>query len=95
MFKKKKSIKISYEAQGLIYFTCLTYRIQPQQVKKRILNLCIEVAGEDYTALFEVLTKSTKTLERISSDYFVSTQRLSLYRKRFYEEWNERYLQGH
>ena len=69
MFKKKRSINLSYERQGFIFFTCLTYRMQPLNIQKRIENLCVEVAGEDFQALFALLTCEYKTAERIAADY--------------------------
>lgn len=92
MFKKKRSINLSYERQGLIFFTCLTYRMQPLNIQKRIENLCVEVAGEDFQALFALLTCEYKTAERIAADYFIPMRKLSDYRKNFYEEYDRKYI---
>lgn len=94
MFKKKKSIRLSYKKQGLIYFTCLTYSLQPPNIQKRILNLCTEAAGEDFAALFDVLTDNCKTLERIAADFYLSPRKLSDYRVKFYELWDKRFFKS-
>ena len=87
MFKKKKSIKLPYIKQGLIYFTCINYKDLPNEVQEKISNLCFLVAGEDYAALFELLTDRYKGLELIASEHYISERRLSDYRKRFYESF--------
>lgn len=92
MFKKKKSIRLSYAKQGLIYFTCLTYRIQPPDVKKNISDLCSEIAEENSHALFSVLTSENKTLESIAFDEHLPVKYLSHMRSVFYQEWDRRFL---
>ena len=87
MFKKKKSINLPYIKQGLIYFTCMNYNDLPQTMQEKISNLCFFVAGEDYAALFELLTNRYKGLEFIASEHYISERRLSDYRKRFYESF--------
>ena len=37
---------ISYNTQGLIYFLCVNAKRLPEQ-DKAVLNMCLEVAGED------------------------------------------------
>ena len=56
MFRYKKSIPVSYERQGYIYFTSLLYRELPEGAQRKILNLCLEAGGEYYQALFEFVT---------------------------------------
>ena len=87
MFKKKKSINLSYNKQGIIYFTCQNYKELQQEVQEKIVNLCFYVAGEDYAALFELLTNEYKGLNCIAREHYISHVRLSNYRKRFYELW--------
>lgn len=93
MFKKKKSIHLSYARQGLIYFTCITYNIQPQKVKTAIENLCVEVAGEDYKVLFGLLTRGS-VVELTAEENYINGKLLSKWRAEFYHEWNRRYLKG-
>lgn len=92
MFKKKRSINLSYSRQGFIFFLCLTYRLQPFDIQKRIENLCMEVAGEDFQALFALLTCDYKTAERLAADFFIPVRKLSDYRKRFFEEYDRKFL---
>ena len=88
MFKKLKGVKLSYEQQGFIRFTCLTYHNQPQKIKNKILNLCVETANEKYKALFELMT-TPKTVVSISLGHFVSETTLYNLRRKFYHSWYE------
>ena len=56
MFRYKKSIPVSYERQGYIYFTSLLYWELPKRTQEKILNLCIAAGKENYQALFEFVT---------------------------------------
>lgn len=56
MFRYKKSVPVSYERQGYIYFKSRCYQELPVKEKHRILNLCMEAGGEYYQALFEYVT---------------------------------------
>ena len=57
MFRYKKSVPVSYERQGYIYFSSLLYREMPERAQQKILNLCMECGGGDYyRALFEFVT---------------------------------------
>lgn len=87
MFKKMKSLKIPYNKQGLIYFTCVNYDIQPPKVQKKILNLCIESGGEYYQALFDMVTTGKGVLE-ISQKYYISENTAYRLKRKFYKEWN-------
>ena len=87
MFKKRKGIKVSYNKQGLIYFTCVNIKDMPDEVQKKILNLCIEVCKEDYKALYEVITNDRKSILSVSLEYFLSEKKLYRLRKEFYEKW--------
>ena len=60
----------------------------PVEVQNKILNLCIEVAGQDYKALYEVMTNDNKSILSISLEYFINEKRLYKMRKEFYEKWN-------
>ena len=87
MFKKRRGIHLPYNKQGLIYFTCMDIKNQPEYIQKKVQNLCAEVAGEDFRALYEVLTNDNKSIIGISLEYFVSEKRLYNMRKQFYEKW--------
>lgn len=87
MFKKRRGIHIPYNKQGLIYFTCMNIKDMPEEIQQKILNLCIEVSGEHYQALYEVLTNDSKSVLSVSLEYYISETQLYHYRKKFYEAW--------
>lgn len=85
-FKKLKGIKLTYEVQGLIFFTCRTLDKQSIARQNKIKELCMNIAGADAKALLEVLTTDTSIL-RISEKHFVPEKKLYQLRKSFYEEF--------
>lgn len=87
MFKKRRGIHIPYNKQGLIYFTCMNANDMPEDVRRKILNLCIEVSGEHFKALYAVLTDDTKNIHSVAMEFHISETQLYLYRKNFYEKW--------
>ncbi len=86
-FKKMRGIKLSYEKQGLIYFTCMNCKEMSEEIQKKIINLCIEVSGEHYRALYSMLTDNTRSVRSVAMEFYISETQLYHYRKRFYEEW--------
>ena len=86
-FKKRRGVRRSYDEQGLIYFTCKCYRLQPECVQKKILALCERAGGENAEALFVFLTTHVSR-ERILEEYHIGSE-TTLYRavKRFFEGW--------
>jgi hypothetical protein len=87
MFKKRRGIHIPYNKQGLIYFVCMNIKDMPPEVQNKILNLCMEVAGADYNALYEVVTNDAESILSISLKYYINEKRLYRLRKEFYERW--------
>lgn len=94
MFRKLRGVRLPYAEQGMIYFTCMNYRKQTEEVKQKITDLCKEVCkihGADeelyYKALFEFLTNPYITAEGIVLKYFVSDKQLYRLRRCFYEKW--------
>ena len=87
MFKKRRGIKVPYNKQGLIYFTCLDINNQPEEMQRKILRLCIEVAGEDYQALYEAMTSDELNITGIALKHYISEKKIYNYRKAFYEAW--------
>ena len=43
--RKMRGIQLSYEQQGLVYFICRTFPLQPHQTQDKILRLCMECGG--------------------------------------------------
>lgn len=83
-FRYKKSVPVSYDQQGYIYFASRRFRTLPEQEQQRILSLCVEAGGEYYQALHEFVTTdagaaavcrrhflSQSTLERIVRRYYI------------------------
>lgn len=87
MFRQRRSIRLPYEEQGLIYFTCLSYHRQSAAMQKKIESLSKMCGGAYADALFEWVTTGESVLY-ISMKYFVSESVLYAIRKKFYETWN-------
>lgn len=80
---------ISPEKQGLIFFTCLNIKHLDEQIKKKILNICMEVGGEDYQALYRFLTDSCVNHVYICNKYYISKAKLFKLKKEFYLKFSE------
>ena len=87
MFKKRRGIRLPYNKQGLIYFTCMNINDMPENIQQKVLNLCVEVGQQDYRALYELLTNDNKSVLSISHEYFLNEKLLYKMRKEFYEKW--------
>lgn len=91
MFKKRRGIRIPYNKQGLIYFTCVNIAEMPEEIQQKIVKLCHEVGGEDYAeVLYKVVTDSNRSIRSLSMEYHISETQLYHYRKKFYEKWEEK-----
>ncbi len=88
-FKKMRGIKLSYEKQGIIYFTCQNVREQPTEIKNKIKKLCEKVAGADSKALYLLLTSNKDTVQSIALKFFIAERKLYQLRKVFYEAWGK------
>lgn len=83
-FKKVRSVRLSYAKQGVIYFTCLNYRNLDRNEQEYIKQLCKDIAGGDYRALMDVMTKGV-SVRRAAADAYISEKKLYRWRKEFYE----------
>lgn len=85
MFRYKKSVPVSYERQGYIYFVSRCYRDLSPEEQRRIVNLCLASGGEYYQVLFDFVTTdagatavclrhhiSRSTLERVVRSYYLN-----------------------
>ena len=86
MFKKRRGIKLPYNKQGLIYFTCMNYRDMPE-MEIKIKSLCDDIGKEHSEVLWQVMTNGSKSIRALAMDYHISETQLYHYRKRFYEAW--------
>lgn len=83
---KYRPYKVPRNEQGLIYFTCINYNKQPPEVQQKILNLCTEVGGEHYQALFEAVT-TDRNMQPIADKYYIDHSTLCRLCQKFYENW--------
>ncbi len=56
MFRYKRSVPVSYDRQGYIFFVSRMYKRLPADQQQKILNLCLDAGGEYYKALFDFVT---------------------------------------
>ncbi len=94
LFKRKRSIRLSYYRQGLIYFLCANYCSLPKLYRDAIDRICNETGGDYRDALFAVLTEKERNTSSVSMQYFVSNKRLFNLRARFYEEFWKQVFMG-
>ena len=85
-FKKIRGISLLEEKQGLIRYTCLTYREQPAHIQRKIRRLCQEQGGQYSAALWEVMC-TTENIVSIADRHHVSERVLYDLRKAFFEGW--------
>ena len=84
MFRYKKSIPVSYERQGYVYFSSLLYRELPERAQEKILNLCIAAGKENYQALFEFVTTDVGA-QAVCLRHHLSPSTLERAVRRYYE----------
>ena len=87
-FKKIRGISLPEEKQGLIRYTCLTYREQPAHIQRKIRRLCQEQGGQYSAALWEVMC-TTESATSISMRNHIGESTLYRIRKKFYENWDK------
>ena len=85
-FKKYRGIALPEERQGLIHYTCLTYRDQPAHIQAKIQRLCNDCGGAYSAALWEVVC-TQESITSIAMRHFVSEKVLYEGRRQFYEGW--------
>jgi hypothetical protein len=83
MFRYKRSVNVSYERQGYIYFTSRAYHDLGERRQEKLRELCDRCGGEYSEALLEFVTTdegalavcmrhhlSQSTLERVVKKYY-------------------------
>ena len=85
-FKKLRGVHLPEEKQGLIRYSCLTYKEQPKHIQNKIQRLCREVGGAYQAALWEVMC-SKSSITSIAMAHHISETVLYDLRRRFYEAW--------
>lgn len=85
-FKKMRSVNLSYNKQGEIYFILHNYADQPEEVRRKIDALCGVVGKYHYRALFRALT-TDEPLNRIAREFYISVPQLYRLKSKFYNVW--------
>lgn len=88
-FRKMKGLKLSYERQGMIFFTLRNYEIQTEKIKGKIDQKIREAArGEIHTeqALREWCILGESVIES-ALRHNIDATALYRARKRLYESW--------
>ena len=83
-FKKIRGISLPEEKQGLIRYTCLTYREQPAHIQRKIRRLCQEQGGQYSAARWEAMC-TTENIVSIADRNHVSERVLYAPRKAIVE----------
>lgn len=87
MFKKRRGIKLPYNKQGLIYFTCINAKDMSEEMQQRIKNLCEEVTADYSEALYTLLTDDKLNVHAVALRYHICESQLYQYRRKFYEKY--------
>lgn len=83
MFRPKKSLQLSYERQGYIYFTSKNYKSLPKEKRQRIEDLCLKAGGEYHKALFEYVTTDA-SVTKICLSHHIEESTLYRMQRRYY-----------
>jgi hypothetical protein len=86
MFRYKKSVPVSYERQGYIYFASRLYRELTEEQQHKLLLLCLQCGGEHYQALFEFVTTDAGATA-VCMKHFLSRSTLERAVRRYYESF--------
>ena len=60
---------------------------QSPEVQQKIINLCAQIGGEHYAALFEVMTCPDLSVAAVAMRHYIDESTLYRLRKKFYESW--------
>lgn len=82
-FRIKRSVPVSYDVQGYIYFTSRLYRSLPAADRKRIRRLCKNAGGEYAAALLEFVTTDAGAVA-VCQKYYISQSTLERAVRRYY-----------
>ena len=89
MFRFKRSVPVSYERQGYIYFKSRCYHELPEKEQHMILNLCLKAGGEYHRALFDFLT-TDEGANAVCMNHHLSRSTLERAVRRYYTEFPTR-----
>lgn len=83
MFKFKRSVPVSYERQGYIYFKSRLYRELPERDKERIVSHCKRCSGEHWRAVLQFVTTDA-TATYVCSKHYISPSTLERAVRKYY-----------
>lgn len=88
-FRYLPGVKLDYQAQGAIWFTCQTYRRQPPEVQAKIRAICSRVSGGDSMKRRAILAYMTTraSFRECCDRHYISDATLDRLRRAFYAEW--------
>lgn len=86
MFRFKRSVPVSYDWQGYIYFTSRLYHELPETEQEAIRDLCSECGGEHADALFEFVTTDSGATS-VCMRHYLSRSTLERAVRRYYEAY--------
>lgn len=85
-FRYLRSVRKTYNEQGMIYFACVNYARLTPGTRRKIDRLCERAGGEYAPALKEYLTTEADW-RYICDKHHFSDKTLERVRRKFYEAW--------
>lgn len=89
MFRFKRSVPVSYDWQGLIYFYSRLYDHLPEKHKDKIMQMC-EEAGQEYSKALFVFVTTNLSATAVCQRYYMSESTLMRAVRRYYRLAAER-----
>ena len=83
MFRFKRSVPVSYDRQGYIYFYSRLYRTLPVKKQARIRYLCQDAGGQYSEALLDYVTGNMSAPE-VCTKYYISQSTLDRVVRKYY-----------
>ncbi|MEG0179837.1 MAG: hypothetical protein RR654_09825 [Oscillospiraceae bacterium] len=77
---------LSEAQQSLIYWTCVSYKSLPFEIRHKIDDMCLKYGGQYYKELFEAVT-TTSSIDIIAELGYVDKSTLTRKVKTFYCNW--------
>ena len=89
VFRYKKSIDVSYERQGYIYFASRMYDRLTLRQQQKIVDMCVKAGGEYHAAVFEFVTTDNGAVA-VCMKHHLSQSTLERAVRRYYEQFPDR-----
>ena len=88
MFRYKKSVPLSYDRQGYIYYRSRLYSKLSLDKKEIIRDLCRDAGGQHHKALLSYVTGSMSAAQ-VCAKYYISQSTLDRLVRRYYMRFPE------